>query len=165
MGGIVGPRVIGAVGAHRALVGGFVLQAAATLPLVALGQGSGWMILLLAATFAGGIANLVAIVGFMVVATSGLADHEQGLATGLTSMSQQVGITLGIPVMSTIAASRIQALGGDTPTHVLSGVHLAIGVDAAMAGGVGLLLALALRRRPAAPPLREATRPGGAYGG
>ncbi len=160
VGGIAGPRVIAALGARRALAGGFLLQAAATLPLVLLGQGSAWMILLLAATFAGGVANLVAIVGFMVIATSGLADHEQGLATGLASMSQQVGITLGIPVVSTIAAARIQALGGGSAAHVLSGVHLAIAVNGAVAAGVGLLLALALptRRRSAParrrPPLR-----------
>lgn len=29
-------------------------------------------------------------------------DEEQGLATGLASMSQQAGITLGIPIMSTV---------------------------------------------------------------
>ena len=77
---------------------------------------------LLVATFAGGVANLVAIVGFMVTATSGLPDDEQGLATGLTSMSQQVGIALGIPVLSAIATA---------PSHLLDGLKLAIGVDAA----------------------------------
>ena len=33
----------------------------------------------------------------MVTATTGLPDTEQGLATGLTTMSQQIGITMGIP--------------------------------------------------------------------
>ena len=32
-----------------------------------------------------------------------LPDEEQGLATGLTSMTQQVGITLGIPVLGAVA--------------------------------------------------------------
>ncbi len=93
LGGVLGPKVIGGIGGARTVVVGFVAQAAATLALVLLGPESSWIALLLVATFIGGVANLVAILGFMVTATSGLPDHEQGLATGLTTMSQQVGIT------------------------------------------------------------------------
>lgn len=117
LGGMLGPRVIARVGGRRALAGGFMVQAAATLPLVLLGTEEWWIVPLLVAMFAGGVANLVAIVGFMVVATSGLPDDEQGLATGLTSMSQQVGITLGIPVVSAIATG---------PGELLDGLALAI---------------------------------------
>jgi hypothetical protein len=42
-------------------------------------------------------------VAFTVTATSGLPDEEQGLATGLTSMTQQAGITVGIPVLGAVA--------------------------------------------------------------
>lgn len=147
LGGVAGPKVIGRVGSANALIAGFLVQAAATFPLVFLGGSSGPLCLLLTATFVGGVANLVAIVGFMVSATSGVADEEQGLATGLTSMSQQVGITMGIPILSAIATARIGALGGDTPGHVLSGVTLAIGVDAAACAAAALLVALVLRGR------------------
>ena len=71
LGGLLGPRVIAAVGGRRALAGGFAVQALATFPLVALGDDGAWIVPLLVAMFAGGVANLVAIVGFMVVATSG----------------------------------------------------------------------------------------------
>ena len=81
----------------------------------------------------------------MVTATSGLPDHEQGLATGLASMSQQVGMTMGIPIMSAIATARIGALGGETPANVLDGVTLAIGVNAAACVAITLVAALALR--------------------
>jgi predicted MFS family arabinose efflux permease len=141
VGGIVGPRVIGLVGTKNALIGGFALQAAATVPLVFLGQEPGWIALLLAATFVGGVANLVAIVGYMVTATSGLPDHEQGLATGLATMSQQVGITMGIPIMSAIATARINALGGETAHTLLSGVSTALLVNAALCAASALLLA------------------------
>jgi hypothetical protein len=40
-------------------------------------------------------------------------------------MSQQVGITMGIPVMSAIATAQIHALGGQTPHTVLRGVPAA----------------------------------------
>jgi len=102
------------------------------------------MTVLLIATFAGGVANLVAIVGFMVTATSGLPDTEQGLATGLATMSQQIGITMGIPVMSAIASARIHALGGPRPSTVLSGVSTALTVNAAMCVAAALLITVFL---------------------
>lgn len=144
-GGLVGPKVIGRINAKRAIVAGFALQAAATAPLVLLGVHRGGLWLLPAVTFVGGVANLVAIVGFMVCATSGLPDEEQGLASGLATMSQQVGITMGIPIMSAIAAARIHALGGDSAPHVLSGVTVAIGVNAVVCVVAALLIALFLR--------------------
>lgn len=122
LGGVVGPRVIGRVGSRNALVIGFLAQAAATLPLALLGP----LPILLAATFAGGVANLVAIVGFMVTATSGLPDEEQGLATGLATMSQQVGITMGIPVMSAVLTG--------------FGTSAAIVVNAALCAGAAILV-------------------------
>jgi IMP dehydrogenase/GMP reductase len=66
---------------------------------------------------------VAAIVAYTVTATSGLPDEEQGLATGLTSMTQQVGITVGIPVLSAVAATR---------TVELAGLHLALGAAVAV---------------------------------
>jgi EmrB/QacA subfamily drug resistance transporter len=145
LGGIVAPKLIGRINTKRAIVAGFGFQAVATWSLVLLGPASGWIALLLVATFLGGVANLVAIVGFMVTATSGLPDEEQGLATGLTTMSQQVGITLGTPVMSAIATARINGLGGENAHTVLSGVTTAIAVDAALCVVTAILLARFLR--------------------
>lgn len=48
---------------------------------------------------------MIALVSAAVTATSGLPDHEQGLATGLSAMAQQVGITVGIPVLSAVATA------------------------------------------------------------
>lgn len=67
---------------RRGLTFGFVVQGAATLPLVFAGPDRAWVIPLLLLVFVGGVANLVAIVGYVTTATSGLPDHEQGLATG-----------------------------------------------------------------------------------
>ncbi|MDQ0786838.1 hypothetical protein QFZ64_002335 [Streptomyces sp. B3I8] len=47
----------------------------------------------------------------MVTATSGPADHEQGLATGLAAMTQQIGITVGAPIMSAIATVTMTGTG------------------------------------------------------
>ncbi|MGR6319447.1 hypothetical protein Q2K19_28670 [Micromonospora soli] len=102
------------------------------------------MVLLLVTTFVGGVANLVVIVGFMVTATSGLPDGEQGLATGIATLSQQVGITVGIPVMSAVLAAVVHGLGTEGAGAVLRGVTTAVGVNAAVcllgAGLAALLL-------------------------
>ncbi len=49
--------------------------------VVALGSSAGWIWLLLGRPFVGGVGNMLMIVGFMVTATLGLPDAEQGLAT------------------------------------------------------------------------------------
>ncbi len=100
-------------------------------------------------TFIGGVAKLVAIVGFMVTATSGLPDGEQGLATGLATMSQQVGITMGIPIMSAIVTARTHSLGIQTPGTVLSGVATAIAVNAVLCLVTALAVGLLMRTRTA----------------
>ncbi|SEG57365.1 Predicted arabinose efflux permease, MFS family [Nonomuraea solani] len=141
LGGVVAPRVLGALGTGRALSAGFAVQAAATASLALLGAGTGWIWLLLVATFVGGVGNMVAIVAFMVTATSGLPDSEQGLATGLATMTQQIGITMGIPIMSAVVTA---AMG-----TVLQGVIVAVLVNAALA------FAGLLRPRSAIPNQRR----------
>ncbi|MFF1839890.1 MFS transporter [Streptomyces sp. NPDC058231] len=152
IGGTLGGRAAGRHGTRATIVTGGVVQAAATLTLVALGTSGGWIWLLLAATFVGGIGNMLMIVGFMVTATSGLPDSEQGLATGLATMTQQVGITMGIPVMSAVVAARTTALGDTGPTGVLSGVAVAIVVNSALvlAGSLAAGAFLGGRRREGA---------------
>ncbi|MFZ3474625.1 MFS transporter [Streptomyces sp. 4.24] len=137
IGGSLAPRVIAATTTRTTLVIGGLLQAAATLSLVALGESRTGMWLLLAATFAGGIGNMLVIVGFMVTATTGLPDHEQGMATGLATMTQQIGITMGTPVMSAIVATR---------TGIPSGITTAILVNTAIVLAGTLTTVLFLRR-------------------
>lgn len=148
LGGVYAPRVIGRLGTRNTLVTGLVVQAVATAALVLLGTGGGWLGLLLAATFVGGVGNMLAIVGFMVTATSGLPDQEQGLATGVATMTQQVGITLGTPVMSAIVTARMTALGGGTAaTTVLDGVGTAVLVNAGLVLLAAAASAVLLRRK------------------
>ncbi|WP_205304362.1 MFS transporter [Nonomuraea montanisoli] len=130
-GGLAAPRVLARTGTRRALAVGFGVQAVATASLALLGTGPGSIWLLLAATFVGGVGNMLAIVAFMVTATSGLPDAEQGLATGIATMTQQVGITMGIPVMSAVATA---AMGpGSGAAAVLHGLVVAVLVNAALA--------------------------------
>ncbi|WP_329518985.1 MFS transporter [Spirillospora sp. NBC_01491] len=135
-GGVAAPRIMARAGGRWTLAGGLVLQAAATAALLGLGESRGGLGLMLAATAIGGFGNLVAIVAFMGTATSGLPDGEQGLATGLATMTQQVAITVGIPVMSAVATAR---------AGVLDGIHTATLVNAGLALAGAALIAVFLR--------------------
>ncbi|MGY3683140.1 MFS transporter [Streptomyces sp. TE33382] len=145
LGGTLGGRAVGRFGNRRTIMTGGAVQAVATIALVALGTSGSWIWLLLVATFIGGVGNMLMIVGFMVTATSGLPDEEQGLATGLATMTQQVGITLGIPVMSAVVTARTGAATG--PDAVLSGVSTAILVNSVLVLAGSLLAGALLTRR------------------
>ncbi|MEV0586705.1 MFS transporter [Nonomuraea sp. NPDC050310] len=145
IGGLIAPKVMARTSATTALVAGGLLQAAFTAALLFLGTGPASLALLLPATFLGGVGNMLVIVGFMVTATTGLPDHEQGLATGLASMSQQVGITLGTPIMSAVVTAA--TAGAMTGAAILHGVTLAIAVNTALVLLGVLIAATVLRRR------------------
>jgi MFS family permease len=141
--GITAPRVVARFGAPRTLVAGLLLQSALTALLVTVGTGpAGTWIALAGASF-GCIGHLLVIVSYGITATSGLPDAEQGLATGLVTSSQQVGLTVGIPLLSALAAA---------DGSVVHGIRVALGVDALVVCGVALLVAVGLgvHRRPRA---------------
>ncbi|RSN11698.1 MFS transporter [Nonomuraea sp. WAC 01424] len=144
-GGLLAPKVIARTSTVAVLVGGGVLQAVSTAALLLLGDTSASMGLLLPATFLGGVGNMLVIVGFMVTATTGPPSREQGLATGLASMSQQIGITMGTPIMSAIVTAA--TAGVATGAAVLHGVTVGIAVNAALVLLGVLLAALFLRGR------------------
>ncbi|MBR7832271.1 MFS transporter [Actinospica durhamensis] len=147
--GNLAPRAIGRFGSGNVLVVGLFVQGLGTVVIATMTRGDSVVILLLGGTV-WIYANLQAIVGYNVTATSGLPDVEQGLATGLATTTQQVGLTVGIPVMSALAAGRTNGLvrsGRGQLDALAGGFHLAMGVNAAITLGGALLLGVALRRR------------------
>ncbi|MBB4948014.1 EmrB/QacA subfamily drug resistance transporter [Kitasatospora gansuensis] len=151
--GLGAPKLIGRFGSRNVLVGGLLVQAVANLPLLLLDVEKGWFGLVLAVLGIGFYGNVTAIVAFNVTATSGLPNEEQGLATGLTTLTQQIGFTLGIPLLSSmvaLGASGHQDSG--SAAALLDGIHLGVGVDVAVTAAGLALIATFLRsaRQPSA---------------
>lgn len=121
--GVAAGRLIGRFGSRSVLTVGLSVQGLATLPLIFLGTERLALAVLIPALFLGFFGHVTSIVAYTVTGTSGLPNDEQGLATGLTSMTQQVAITVGIPALSAIAA---------TQGNELTGIRLALGVDVAV---------------------------------
>ncbi|MCU1682044.1 MAG: transporter [Amycolatopsis sp.] len=150
--GLNAPKIIARLGGSKqSLVAGLVLQAASTAALFLIGDSRVSLVLVIIATSIGGFAHVLSVVSFMVTATSGLPDSEQGLATGLATLTQQAGITLGIPIMSAIAAAHANSLksGSSASGAVLGGTTFAIVIDAAVVLAGAVVVGLFLRK-PAA---------------
>ncbi|MFE9933309.1 MFS transporter [Streptomyces sp. NPDC005533] len=132
-------KVIGRFGARRTLVGSLLGQGLLGVALLGVGTGSGALLATAAVSLAS-MCHLGAIVSYGVVVTSGVPDEEQGLATGLVTTTQQVGITIGIPLLGVLAT---------TQASLFDGVRTVLAVDAAIVIAAALLVGLGLGRRKA----------------
>lgn len=85
---------------------------------------------------------------------SGAKEADAGLASGLFNTTQQIGMALGIAVLSTLAASRTESLtaaGAPVPEALTGGYHLAFAVGAALIL-VALGIAATVLRGPKSSP-------------
>jgi EmrB/QacA subfamily drug resistance transporter len=86
-----------------------------------------------------------------LMGTSGVSADDAGLASGLFNTAQQVGGSLGLAILSTLAATQTShLLSHHSATKVaatVSGYHVAFLAAAAMFAGATVLLVVALRRR------------------
>jgi MFS family permease len=137
--GMVAPRTMSRTGSRALLAGGLAIQGMTNVLLLTVGHSSAIVPVLLVVIAVSFFAHVHAIVGFTVTATSGVPKEEQGLATSLLTMTQQVAITMGIPIIGTLATAAGSA-------DLLGDIRLAVAVDAAITIAVATLVTVALVR-------------------
>ncbi|MGE6737580.1 MFS transporter, partial [Streptomyces sp. NPDC059900] len=136
--GIFAPKVISRFGARRTLVVSLLGQGLFIAALLGIDEGSWSVWLATAGVSVASMFHLGAIISYGVTVTSGVPDEEQGLATGLVTSTQQVGITIGIPLLGVLAT---------TGTDLLAGTRTVLLIDAAVVLAAAALIAVGLRTR------------------
>jgi predicted MFS family arabinose efflux permease len=89
-----------------------------------------------------------------IAAVTGVRLQEQGLASGLVNTSRQVGGSMGLAILATVATARTHALGGG-PAAVVAGFHRAFELDAGFAA-LGAVAGAALLWRVRRPVPQQA---------
>ncbi|MET9515959.1 MFS transporter [Streptomyces sp. NPDC002994] len=109
-------------------------------------------VMLLAAGFG------LALPALTTLGMSGASDEDAGLASGLFNTTQQIGMAVGVAVLSTLAASRTESLAADGKTQaeaLTGGYHLAFAVGAGLLVTAFVVAFTMLRRRPEQRPAPE----------
>jgi MFS family permease len=126
-----GPARVILIGATASLVGYVLALRLDTVP--------DYAGVLLPAVLLIGIGFMLLFPTFNIQATSGVADQEQGLASGLVQTSFQVGGAIGLAIVSAVVAA--QAGGSTDPGTLLDAYRAAIGVAVVIAA-IGVAVAL-----------------------
>ncbi len=141
------PRLVRRFGATSVLGGGLVLAAAGLALLAEVPAHGTFLELVLPGGAMASAGFGVAMVPVMIVAVQGVEPHETGLASGLINTSRLVGGSLGLAVLSTIAASYTGSHVGAGELQALDdGYRLAFAAGAAIALSGALAAATLLRR-------------------
>ncbi|MFI9511295.1 DHA2 family efflux MFS transporter permease subunit [Nocardia sp. NPDC052566] len=151
---LLSARLVARFGARTVLIAGLVLLLAGMTWLARLPVDGSYVVDLLPmmVLIAGGGLVLPALTG---LAMSGAEADDAGLASGLFNTTQQVGMAIGVAVLSTLAASRTGELLGSGATEaeaLTSGYRLAFAVAAALLLAAIVVSATVLRR-PASDPV------------
>jgi MFS family permease len=132
------------VGVRPIAIAGLVVSAAGMLLLMGVPADGTYAVDVLPALILTALGMGAVFVPLTLIATTGLGNDDQGLASGLFNTSQQVGGALGLAILSTIAVDRTQsALGGlpNQPTAIDQANALVSGFKAAFFAGSILLIA------------------------
>jgi EmrB/QacA subfamily drug resistance transporter len=151
-GAITGQAAVLRVGFRPVAATGMALMGAGSLVLTQVSVGGSYFPDIFSGLLLCGLGIGLAFVTATVAALAGVAEHEAGLASGLSNTSLQIGTALGVAIVSTVAVSRsagyLAANKGANPFVVLTEGYQSAFVACAVLAGIGLALALLLPGRP-----------------
>ena len=135
------------LGVRPVAVTGFLLAAAGLLLLTQLPVDGSYVADLLPALILTSLGMGAVFMPLTLIATTGLKDEDQGLASGLFNTSQQIGGALGLAVLSTLATSKANAAGGSQLEATVVGFHWAFGASAILMLVACTVMLVLLRKR------------------
>ncbi len=148
-------RLTGRHGAGPVLAGGMTLIAIGMLLFTGIGPTGDYLSDVLAPSLLCAAGIGFAFVPVTIAATAGVERHDAGLASGLVNTSRQMGGSLGLALLATVATQRTADLAGDVPRAeaLTEGFHRAFALGGAVALIGALVSVLVLSRvRPASTP-------------
>jgi EmrB/QacA subfamily drug resistance transporter len=156
VGAIVGQAAVLRVGFRAAATTGLALMGAGSLLLTQVSVGGSYLGDIFFGLLVVGPGVGLGFVTATVAALAGVAEHEAGLASGLSNTALQIGGALGVAIITTVAVSRsgdyLAANSGANPLVVLNEGFQSAFLTLAALAGIGVALALVLlpgRRRKA----------------
>jgi MFS family permease len=158
-GSILGQAVVLRVGFRAVAAAGMALMCAGSLLLTQVSVGGSYLgdIFFGLLVFGPGIG--LAFVTASIAALAGVAEREQGLASGLSNTAFQIGAALGVAIVSTVALTRTDDYlaansGADPLVGLTEGFQYAF-IACAILAGIGVALALLLLGRPRRAPQEQ----------
>jgi predicted MFS family arabinose efflux permease len=168
VGSILGQGIVLRVGFRPVAAVGMALMGGGSLLLTQVSVGGSYFgdIFLGLLVFGPGVG--LAFVTASIAALAGVAEHESGLASGLTNTSFQIGAALGVAIVSTVAVSRTDDYLAANPdasslfalTEGFQSAFLAVAILAGISVALSLLL-LGRPRQAAREQLEPAPAPVG----
>jgi EmrB/QacA subfamily drug resistance transporter len=149
------PKLVARFGVRPVLILGMLLATAGFLLLATVGPSSAYEAAILPGGMLAALGAGWSLVPATIVAVKGVPQAQSGLASGVVNTSRLIGGTLGLAMLTTIAASHTNSVlagGGGHLTALTDGYRLAFLIGAGVcllgASAAGLLL----RGRPEAVP-------------
>ncbi|MER6266785.1 MFS transporter [Streptomyces sp900105755] len=139
IGVLLSQRLIPTVGPRRLVVAGGLLAAAGLVWLAQLPAHSDYVGHVLLPTVAVGAGTSLTMMPAIVAATTGVAPHNAGVASGLLNMCRQLGAALGLAVLVTVAATVTRYSPSTGSAAVVDGYSIAFYVVAAISAVTALL--------------------------
>jgi EmrB/QacA subfamily drug resistance transporter len=156
VGAIVGQTAVLKVGVRPVAATGMALLGAGSLLLTQVSVGGSYFgdIFFGLLVFGPGVG--LAFVTATVAALAGVAEHESGLASGLSNTAFQIGAALGVAIVTTVAVTRshdyLEGNKGANHLIVLNEGFQSAFLTLAVLAGIGLLVALLFLGRPQEAP-------------
>jgi hypothetical protein len=125
-------HLISHAGVRVPLAAGFAIAAAGMLLLSGVDPDGGYLADVLPGMLVAGLGLGIVLVTVAVSVLTGAAEHETGMLAGLNTTGHEIGGSLGVAVLATIATG---ALGGATGPAAAAGLADGIG-DAFLAAGL-----------------------------